>query len=486
MNPAVARLPRAAVARRSRRIRPGRRRPAGDANGVQCRGEARCWRCIRGGPSGEANYVSARGATSGRHCRAHGGSGVVTISASPSCPLLMGSTEPAAAMASPAPSDDDDAPDADGDDQPSPSLASSAPPAPAPEAVPAAQLSQHPVWAASRGGGAPSAGPPEAGRGRGRGRGRGSASRAPSDAGGDNLAPARFERISIAALEQDQFADADGVESAILSDDDDREEGGHDFSRIHRASDRPSKRARDGAAPSSPPDDDDGDEDDEDGRRERLRGLMGAAAFGSGMREAYRAGSEAGSSRPSEQSSTAKRNALKQAFPVKGVTCVGCALANRIGPVNRFIQANVSLMTEDALFKMAALCYVREVAEPAEREGAVVPKWAWKELRCHYTLHSTSNLVARHAMLRNLQSMRLQAEQRLVRVDNGERELDRQGADVMLKVCHYTQPNHSRSLAHTRLLSFLRFWPQKVRSASSLKHRSRARTGATKGELVGG
>ena len=77
------------------------------------------------------------------------------------------------------------------------------------------------------------------------------------------------------------------------------------------------------------------------------------------------------------------------------------------------------------------------MAEPAKREGAVVPSWPWKECRAHYTLHSTSNLVARHAMLRNLQSMRLQQEQRLVRVDNGEKELDRQGADVMLKVSLY-------------------------------------------------
>jgi hypothetical protein len=37
-------------------------------------------------------------------------------------------------------------------------------------------------------------------------------------------------------------------------------------------------------------------------------------------------------------------------------------------------------------------------------------------------------------MLRQLQSMRSQQEQRLVRVDGTEKELDRQGADMMLKV----------------------------------------------------
>lgn len=72
----------------------------------------------------------------------------------------------------------------------------------------------------------------------------------------------------------------------------------------------------------------------------------------------------------------------------------------------------------------------------------------------HYELHATGNFVARHKvcsvvillsplrshivwrlqMIRQLQCMRSQQEQRLVRVDNGERELDRQGTDLMLKV----------------------------------------------------
>ena len=76
-----------------------------------------------------------------------------------------------------------------------------------------------------------------------------------------------------------------------------------------------------------------------------------------------------------------------------------------------------------------ALCYKRDVAEPTEREGNPVPKWGWKEVRAHYELHSTSNFVARHKMIRQLQNMRAQQEERIVRVDNGEKELDRQGAD---------------------------------------------------------
>lgn len=103
---------------------------------------------------------------------------------------------------------------------------------------------------------------------------------------------------------------------------------------------------------------------------------------------------------------------------------------------------------------MAALCYKREVAEPAEREGAVVPKWGWKEVRVHYELHATGNFVARHKMIRQLQCMRSQQEQRLVRVDNGEKELDRQGTDLMLKVrpsrctcAHTPASNLSRMLS---------------------------------------
>ena len=45
----------------------------------------------------------------------------------------------------------------------------------------------------------------------------------------------------------------------------------------------------------------------------------------------------------------------------------------------------------------------------------------WKELKIHYELHTTSNLVARHTRLRQLQFMRVQQEQRLVRVKGSER-----------------------------------------------------------------
>ena len=327
-------------------------------------------------------------------------------------------------------------------DPPSPSLAgshaSSAPPAPQPQAVGAQQLSNHPVWQAARGGGSPRAVPP-AGKGGGRGgmnfpgRGRGRGSRAPSEAGDAN--PPRFERISMAELEARQYADGDGTDSQIQSDDED------DWARIrpegnsgHKKKKHKNKKGpRNEGAPEDDEEDDDSEEEsDVDERRRKLAGLMGAAAFGGGGHYG-RGGSDAGSM-PSEQSSARRADAMRAAFPVRGVTCVGCALANRIGPVNRFVKDNISQMTEDALWKMAALCYKREVAEPTEREGAPVPPWSWKEVRIHYELHATGNFVARHKMIRQLQCMRQQQEQHLVRVDNGEKELDRQSADTMLKI----------------------------------------------------
>ena len=56
------------------------------------------------------------------------------------------------------------------------------------------------------------------------------------------------------------------------------------------------------------------------------------------------------------------RAAAKQAYPVRGVGCVGCVLNNRISVVDRFVRAHLGQMTEDALWKMAALTYLRDVA----------------------------------------------------------------------------------------------------------------------------
>lgn len=320
-------------------------------------------------------------------------------------------------------SDDEAAPVAESE-QGSPSVASSAPPNPQGQQIPAAAL--HPLWEASRGGGK--------GKGKGKGGGgggRGGRGRAPSDAGDGPLGDRpRFERISLAALEQTHHRDADGADSALNSEDEEERQRYEQPSRKRPAPEGAEGPRRERAGGNEDSDEDD-DDDDED-RRDKLSGLMGAAVFGGNHRPVY--GREMDGSELSESSSRMRKQASKDAFPVRGVNCVGCALSNRIGPVDSFVRNHVSKMTDDALFKMAALCYKREVAEPAEREGVSVPTWAWKDLRSHYMLHSTGNTVSRHMMIRCLQNMRAQAEQRLVRVDNGETELDRGGADLMLKV----------------------------------------------------
>lgn len=286
----------------------------------------------------------------------------------------------------------------------------------------AAQLSNHPVWAASRGDG-----PPPAFQSMGGG-GKKKKSKPPSEVGDAGPAP-KYERISLAELEARQHADADGADSRIDSEDED------EWTRITPTA---TKRKRTPKGPREEKGDDDeessdDDGDDEDGgRRRKLAGLMGQAAFGGSGAHHY--GASDAASEQSVTSSKRRKDAMKDAFPVRGLSCVGCALSNRIGPVNRFVKEYISQMTEDALFKMAALCYRREVAEPAEREGAPVPPWSWKDVRSHYELHSTGNWVARHKMIRQLQCMRSQAEQRLVRVDNGEKELDRVNADLLLKI----------------------------------------------------
>ena len=45
----------------------------------------------------------------------------------------------------------------------------------------------------------------------------------------------------------------------------------------------------------------------------------------------------------------------------------------KIAPVEKFIKDHMNKMAEEALWKMAALTYVREVQEPRRREGVLSP-----------------------------------------------------------------------------------------------------------------
>lgn len=316
-----------------------------------------------------------------------------------------------------------------------PSVASSAPPNPQGEQISAERLRQHPVWEAAAGRGprndwnsnnnAPGRGPVSAG---GRARGKGSGD---PQAGETDPQKPRFEGISLSALEADQYCNADGADSRIDSEDDEWEE---DRVRPKPTSGHRSGMSFPGDRKGSPQEEEEEDSEEDEGtsRRDRLSGLMGAAAFGGGARGQHVAGSDM-HSQASENSSKRRREAGKDAFPVRGVPCVGCALPNRIGPVNRFIQLNISNMTQDALWRMAAYTYKHEVAKPAEREGAVVPKWEWKAIRAHYELHCTGNFIARHTMVRIMQNLRSKLSTHLVRVEGEDAEVDRQTTDLILK-----------------------------------------------------
>ena len=291
-------------------------------------------------------------------------------------------------------------------------------------------------------------------------------SHTPASRNGDGT---RYEPLSALALELDGFRNNTDGDSALLSDSD----AAH--GRHHRK--RHCEGADAAAAAAAPPSEDaryaheedssEGEEGGSDGndrddgtnarRKKRQRtaasgdaAMYAQAAFGVGY-EAHDSDDES-NSYASGTSSQRKHAAYKAAFPIKGIECVGCMLVKQIAPVVRFIKANLSLMSDDALFKQAALVYMREVQEPRHREGVATPSWNWKDLRTHFLLHCSDNQIARTATIRQLQTMRYAVEARLMRVNEGERELDVKGADMILKVharraapCHTMpcRPNRS-------------------------------------------
>jgi len=317
--------------------------------------------------------------------------------------------------------------------------ASGGPPPAQGQQVSAQQLqSSHPLWARARG--QPVAPTPSR-------RPRGGTGPAGGGGGSQNGDGPRFEPLSAMALELESFRrNADG-DSALFSED------GSELS-LARA---PRKRA----APAPRADDDDDDADDggfsaladseadegeRRGSKRKRKSARGRESSGAGHADAamyakaafggaYDDGSDAESvSQLSGTSSSRKRAAYKAAFPVKGIDCVGCALVKKIAPVEKFVKDHFDKMSEESLWKMAALTYVREVQEPRKREGVLSPDWSWKDLRTHFLIHCSDARIARAQTVRQLQTMRYCVEQRLMRVDNGEREVDRAGCDLMLKV----------------------------------------------------
>lgn len=317
---------------------------------------------------------------------------------------------------------------------------SEAPPQAAGQSHSAAQLKQHPLWARASGLASPM--PPVAGRGRGRGK----AAHTPPDPDGG----ARYERISLLAVELQQCATgADGADSALMSsedeEDEENEEDAWNGGMRHRDYDNEEQDCEDeyeadglSTAGSDQFEFKRAKTDNKKGSSSKSNkqpcasDIMAATAFGGGE-NLFGEGSD-NASVMSRTSSKRKKDSLKQAFPVKGVTCVGCALANRIAPVEKFINGNVGRISEQALWKMAALTWKLEVVEPAKKEGVHVMDWAWRDVANHFRLHTTNQVVGRTHMIQSLTAMRCQVEQRLVRVENGERELDKVNTDLCLKV----------------------------------------------------
>ncbi len=162
--------------------------------------------------------------------------------------------------------------------------------------------------------------------------------------------------------------------------------------------------------------------------------MLASAAFGTFYDGG--AASDVESSAGCSQTSTERRDAAhRAAFPVKGVDCVGCVLAGKVAPVVRFVNENAARMSDIALWKMAALCYQRDVVEPARVEGVVAPPWGWREVRIHFQHHCTDTQLDRLQTLRLLKLARTKAEQRLLRIEaTGEQELDKSGMDQVLKI----------------------------------------------------
>ena len=275
-------------------------------------------------------------------------------------------------------------------------------------AAPPAAPPQHPVWAAAAGAGS-----------------RGGASKK----GSDSL----FSPISMLELEIRGRADLDGASSTASF----RGGRGKQSKAARRTKE---KRPREY--------DDDSEEEEEEGGTDRdgadstASADMAGAAFGgagggaASRKRACRPCASDTSDDGASVTSSVVRARHERAFPVTGVTCPGCTLPGKIGPVTDFIAKNMSQMSELALYKMAGLVYKTKVAEPAEEEGVDVPPWDWKEIRAHFQLHSVDSRMQRYENIRTLSALRTTLEMQLLRRDQetGERTVDKGNMDAVMKI----------------------------------------------------
>ena len=298
--------------------------------------------------------------------------------------------------------------------------------------------------------------PPVQRRGGSGGRGGGAASGGDGAAsgGGASTGP-RFERLSSLCLEVDLRQNADGGASSLFSEDAYQSDL---IKKSKKSSKKKKRRDADEVSVMAPSEQDGEDgvepadsEDDESAAARRrskqakrkmpeshqseAAAALAAAAFGTSVPMMTASDSESDDESLFSADSEAKKRAHKKAFPIKGVHCIGCAMAHKIQPVEKFVLDNISRMSSDALWKHAALTWKLEIVDKAKREGNVVPDWAWKEIQSHFLLHCSNPVIARQSTITQLQLMRTTVENRLVRVEeDGSRELDKVGADLMLKI----------------------------------------------------
>jgi len=337
-----------------------------------------------------------------------------------------------------------------GSDAGSASGAGSAPPSAAGDAVPAAAHHQHPLWRRAAGRGGPSSSSPQRGGGK-RGRHAGGGSRSVA---GEAPPASRFAPISMVELELRSRTQLDGA-STVASDDDERRRargrghgrarhddgnaddyGDEDSDAVHDADMRPAARRRRASASARARDAEDADGCGADGGLDEMAGAAFGTGAGGGMSTALSVVNRSDTDDSLSVTSSAIRATQRRAFPIHGVSCVGCAMPTKVTAIDDFVRTSCDKMTEHALYKMAALVYRQKVVEPALAEGVQSPDWSWKDIRAHYTLHRIDPRMQRLQNVRTLQLMRTTLELQLLREDeeSGERSLDHGNTDKVLKV----------------------------------------------------
>jgi hypothetical protein len=61
-------------------------------------------------------------------------------------------------------------------------------------------------------------------------------------------------------------------------------------------------------------------------------------------------------------------------------------------------------------------------------------QWSWKDVRTHFLLHCSDTLISRTFTIKSLQTARYTVESKLIRVSDGERDIDKAGCELMLKL----------------------------------------------------